>query len=132
MIKKTIYSYQSFSNQYPTHKNAAVYLFKAANYTETYVRDSPESIILYEQFREQFPKHELAGDALFNIGWIYNNSLKDTQKAELAYREFIRQYPEHKQMESAQFEIKHLGMSDQELFDQMATDSLTQDTIPNP
>lgn len=119
LIGGLIESYRIFSETYPDKPQSPEYLFKAANYTETYAQDSPGAIELYRQFREQYPEHDKAGDALFNIGWIYNNSFKDIENARKAYTAFIAEYPDHKQVESAKFEIEHLGMSEDEIFEQL-------------
>lgn len=123
-VQALVAAYEDYIAANPQQPQTAAYLLNAARYHESYLMHPQKAIAHYERYRELFPDGARAGDALFNIAWIYHNSLKDTQMAKTYYEAFLAQYPGHKLEESARFELEHLGMSDEELFESLSKDSL--------
>ncbi len=74
-----------------------------------------ESIDLYKELLETYPESEHKPDALFMCGYMYANELKDAENAHPYLTDFIANYPEHQLVSAAQFELEHLGKSEDEL-----------------
>lgn len=69
----------------------------------------------YEEFLAKYPTNEKAPNVAFLIGFTYNNHIRDLKKAEKSYKDFIAKYPDNELVVSAEFELKTLGKSENEL-----------------
>jgi len=69
------------------------------------------AIKTYEDFLVKFPKHEKASNVKFLIAFTYNNQLSDVENAKKHYNEFLAAYPTDPLKQSAEFELKTLGKS---------------------
>ncbi len=65
----------------------------------------------YNKFMDKYPESELTPNVKFLIAFTYNNQLSDIENARKNYSEFIAKYPNHKLTQSAEFELKTLGKS---------------------
>ncbi len=65
----------------------------------------------YNKFMSKYPSSELTPNVKFLIAFTYNNQLGDIENARKNYTEFISLYPKHKLTQSAEFELKTLGKS---------------------
>jgi tetratricopeptide (TPR) repeat protein len=126
-------AYLSFAQNYPQAVEAPEYLFRAGEVYSNELKDFPKAIGAFEKNFRDYPNHETAGNALFFVGYLYNNSLGDIKKARESYEEFLEKYPGHKLAPDAKFELKSLGMSMEDVFNQLirqdssaGNDSLSQ------
>ena len=83
------------------------------------LKDFLKAVDAFERNYKDYPNHETAANALFFIGYLYNNSLGDIAKAESYYEEFLEKYPNHNLAPHAEFELKSLGMSMEDVFNQL-------------
>ena len=65
----------------------------------------------YNKFMAKYPTSELTPNVKFLIAFTYNNQLGDIENARKNYKEFVEKYPNHKLTQSAEFELKTLGKS---------------------
>ena len=69
------------------------------------------AIKTYKDFLLKFPKHKKASNVKFLIAFTYNNQLNDVENARKHYNEFMANYPNDPLKQSAEFELKTLGKS---------------------
>lgn len=75
-----------------------------------------KALQLYLQVSDQHPEHAKAPTALFMMGHIYEADLQDMDRAKSAYEAFLKRYPKDPDYaDDAQFALKHLGKSPEEL-----------------
>jgi TolA-binding protein len=119
---------QGVADAYPGTPEAERALFTVA---ATYNNESQEfqkAIDAYHRYIRAYPEGEKAAVSAFLIGYIYNNQLGNVDSARTAYQRFLEQYPQHEMAVSAQFELKNLGKTPEELLPpQPATE--TQKTV---
>jgi tetratricopeptide (TPR) repeat protein len=113
-------AYADFAKSYPDAPETPEFLFRAGELYSNELQDFPKAIEMFKQNFERYPEHETAGNALFFVAYLYNNSLHDLIQAEKYYEEFLAKYPAHKMVQSAKFELKNLGKSVDDLFQQIA------------
>jgi outer membrane protein assembly factor BamD (BamD/ComL family) len=63
----------------------------------------------FQKVLNEYPDGNFSSKSLFMVGFINANYLKNYEKAEKYYNDFISKYPDHELVESAKYEIKHLG-----------------------
>jgi outer membrane protein assembly factor BamD (BamD/ComL family) len=84
--------------------------------TEAFNKEDYEtSIKNFEYIIKYYPEGERASEALFMLGYINANNTMDLKKAEKYYKEFIEKYPDDELTDDAQYELKNLGKSVDEL-----------------
>lgn len=69
----------------------------------------------YESFIKQYPNSVHAPKARFLIAFTYNNQLGDVENAQKQYQSFIESYPNHDLRQSAEYELKNMGKSLEDL-----------------
>ncbi|MEM0999008.1 MAG: tetratricopeptide repeat protein [Bacteroidota bacterium] len=112
-------AYLAYAESYPQANEAPEYLFRAGEVYSNELKDFPQAIAAFKKNYQDYPNHETAANALFFIGYLYNNSMRDIAEAETHYREFLDKYPNHNLAPHAEFELKSLGMSMEEVFNQL-------------
>lgn len=112
-------SYERFADAYPDAPETPEFLFRAGEVYSNELQDYNKAIEVFDRNYRNYPDHETAANALFFIGYLYNNSVRDLVKAEQYYKEFLEAYPKHNMAPHAEFELKSLGMSVEEVFDQL-------------
>lgn len=112
-------AYTAYAKNYPQATESPEYLFRAGEVYSNELKDIRKAIDAFERNYRNYPNHETAANALFFIGYLYNNSLGDIAKAETFYEEFLEKYPNHKLAPHAEFELKSLGMSMEEVFENL-------------
>lgn len=122
-------AYLQWADKYPDAPETPEFLFRAGELYSNELQDFPKAIEIFHRNYKAYPQHETAANSLFFIGYLYNNSLQDTAKAEEYYNEFLKKYPTHAMAKHAQFELGSLGMSDEQVFDQiLRQDSMRTDS----
>ena len=69
----------------------------------------------YKLFLKLFPKSDKCSNVKFLIAFTYHNNLDDLDNATKEYKEFIKQYPESPLKVSAEFELKNIGKTIEEI-----------------
>jgi len=124
-------AYIDFADQYKEAPEAPEMLFRAGELYSNELQDMEMALKIFKRNYSEYPGHETAANALFFTGYLYNNSLKDFVNAEKYYKEFIEKYPDHNMARHAEFELNSLGMTDEQVFEQMLNQGEKPDSI-NP
>jgi len=111
---ETMIAYARFAHDFPTDSLSPEYLFKAAEIARA-LHNGQEAILYYDKICTDFPQYEKASTALFLKAFTYENTLKDTANARIGYQEFIKKYPDNQFADDAQYSLKYLGKSPEEL-----------------
>ncbi|MBN2790152.1 MAG: hypothetical protein JXR69_08175 [Candidatus Delongbacteria bacterium] len=69
----------------------------------------------YNLFLKLFPNNEKVSNVKFLIAFTYHNNLEDLENAKREYLEFIKQYPDSPLKVSAEFELKNIGKTIEEI-----------------
>jgi TolA-binding protein len=69
----------------------------------------------YKLYVERYPDGTNTPLAMFLVGYLYNNELHQIDSAGAAYRRFLERFPDSEMASSAQFELKTLGKTPEEL-----------------
>ena len=69
----------------------------------------------YRLFLKKFPNNEKVPNVKFLIAFTYHNNLNDYDNAKREYEEFIEKYPDSPLKVSAEFELKNIGKSIEEI-----------------
>ncbi|NOR44949.1 MAG: outer membrane protein assembly factor BamD [Candidatus Delongbacteria bacterium] len=69
----------------------------------------------YKLFLKSFPKSDKVANVKFLIAFTYHNNLEDLDNATKEYNEFIKQYPNSPLKVSAEFELKNIGKTIEEI-----------------
>lgn len=110
-----IEEYEKLIADHPDSPQAEEAAFMIASLYHNEMRDFRKAVDAYAQFAEKYPKSAKAPTALFLVGFVCNDELKDLDRAKQAYEKFIALYPNHDMADDAQFELKNLGKSPEEL-----------------
>lgn len=121
-------AYMDFAKNYPQATEAPEYLFRAGEVYSNELKDFRKAIDAFDKNYREYPNHETAANALFFVGYLYNNSLGDLESAEKSYEEFLEKYPDHKLAPDAKFELQSLGMSMEDVFNQLIKQDSTSGT----
>jgi len=119
-------SYLAFADNYPQAPETPEFLFRAGELYSNDLGNMDKSISIFKRNYQTYPDHETAANALFLIGYIYHNVLQNLVQAEKYYKEFLDQYPNHKMSRTAEFELKHLGQSPEDVFKEFIDSDSTQ------
>ncbi len=99
----------------PKSPNAAKMLYKAGEVSRaTGAQD--KALEYYEQAYTSFPDDERASEALFMHAFTLDNDLKRYDEAKVLYEAFLKKYPNDDFADDAQFLLKNLGKSEEEIF----------------
>lgn len=123
-----IKNYDEFATAFPDDDNAAKFLFKAGDLAMGLERGN-QAIQFFDKVYTEYASFDKAPYALFLQGFVFEDQLKDYEKAKATYEQFIEKYPDHPMTESAQFSLKHLGKSPEELIREFEEN--TQETTPD-
>lgn len=69
----------------------------------------------YKLFVKSFPDNEKVPNVKFLIAFTYHNNLNDLDNAKKEYEKFISQYPDSPLKVSAEFELKNIGKTIEEI-----------------
>ncbi len=107
-------AYARFAHDNPTDSLSPEYLFKAAEIARA-LHKGQEAVLYYDKICKDFPQYEKTPTALFLKAFTYENVLKDTTNAKAGYQEFIKKYPDNQFADDAEYSLKYLGKSPEEL-----------------
>jgi tetratricopeptide (TPR) repeat protein len=98
--------------------------------TAVEAQDFGAQIEHYNYFYENFKEHDKFPVTVFMLGYIYNDHFHDLPKAKMYFEEFLQKFPEHDMAESAQIELKFLGVPTEDRFKDAFLLDLETDSIP--
>ena len=78
-------------------------------------RATNKVIELNQRLYQNHPEHPRAARALFLTAFAYDNDLNQPEVARPLYEEFLQKYPNDEFVESAEFQLKNLGKSADEI-----------------
>ncbi len=99
----------------PKSADAATWLYKAGEVSRA-LGQNEKALDYYQQAYTTFPNHQRAGEALFMHAFTLDNDLKRYDEAKVLYESFLKKYPEDDFADDAQFLLKNLGKSEEEIF----------------
>lgn len=70
-----------------------------------------DAVRLYSAYVTEFADSAQAAKCQFMIAYLYANELNQKDQAKTAYETFIRNYPQSELLQSAQWELEHLGQN---------------------
>lgn len=112
-----ISNYLQYADAHQNDSLSCQYLFKALDLSMN-ASDAETSIDIANRLLQGYPNFEKNSFVLFAKGMIYDQKLHDLDLAKKTYQEVIDRYPESDFAESAEYSIKYLGMSDEEIIQQ--------------
>ncbi len=112
---QAIEQYEKLITDHPGTKEAEEALFHIASVRNDDMKDFGAAVEAYKRYLEQYPQGTYAPVAMFLSGYLLNNELGDTLQAKATYEQFVASYPEHELVESARFEIMHLGKKPEDI-----------------
>lgn len=119
-------NYAIFAEENPEDERSAPFLFKAGDISMG-LEKGELSISYFDKIIENYPDYEKIPYCMFLKGFVYENTLKDLENAEEAYRAFIKEYPNHDMTEAAQFSLKNLGKSPEQLIREFEAQNINQE-----
>ena len=111
---KLINAYIEFADNNTGDTLSAEYLFKAGEVAMG-LSESEKSISCYNRVHTEYPNYKKAPTAMFLEGFVYETQLKTLAAAQKIYLDFIKKFPDHNLVDDAQFSLKNLGKSDEEI-----------------
>jgi TolA-binding protein len=113
----TIQVCQRIVQEYPDGQKAPAALYLLGETYKDGKHDYHTAINYYQVFVKKYPDLNSTPLAMFIIGYIYNNNLQMIDSARIAYQEFVAKFPNHDLVSSAEFELKNLGKSPDEIIE---------------
>ena len=110
-----IEEYQKLVKDHPDSPQTEEAMFTVASLYHNDLKDFAAAAKAYQAFADKYPKSDKAPTSLFLVGFLYNEELKNLENAKKAYESFLALYPQHEMADDAQFELKNLGKSPEEL-----------------
>lgn len=130
--RKAAFEYVDASEAYvlvnPKDQESPEYLFKAAEIAKT-IGTFKKSLSLYDWIIANYPGDDKAPTAMFLKAFILEDNVNNIEAARIAYEEFIEKYPDHHFVDDAQFSLKNLGKSSEEI--QAELEKLQQQNPPS-
>jgi len=111
--------YDSFVMEYPKDTLVPDFKVEQALLCSSYLGESKRAIDLYMSVVNDFPDCGKVPFALFAAADLFSTKLKDTDNAKKLYDRLIKEYPESKWAEDAKVLVKYLGMSDEEILQEI-------------
>lgn len=79
------------------------------------IRDYEKALAFLAKINTDYPDYKRAPQALFMRAFTLDAELKRYNEAKVLYQEFLKKYPNDELAESAQFSLKNLGKSEEEI-----------------
>lgn len=105
---------EKYATAYPQDFASAGFLSRAAEIAR--LNGHPDKALkLYDKILEVFADSPFAVKALFMKGFTLDNDLQRLDDARLVYEEFLQKYPEDDFADDADFLLKNLGKTEEEI-----------------
>lgn len=121
-----INSYINFAAQFPDHRLAPKFMFKAAS---AFVGSNRalKGVRLYEEMATKYPDDSLAPEAIICAG-VGFEGLHDPANAKRLYDLFIQKYPQHPRVGEVRKWSEFVGLSEEELLRRFQEDLQKKDS----
>ncbi|MEK6649447.1 MAG: tetratricopeptide repeat protein [Bacteroidota bacterium] len=114
-------TYEELLVKYPQSPRVPEALYAMGTIHQDHKKQFTQAIATYQKLVDGYPDHATAPNALFLIGFINNNELKNSEAARAAYESFLQKYPGSSLVNSAQFELQHLGKDPAQILEEQTT-----------
>ncbi len=104
----------AFVEAFPKDSLSVNYLSKAGEIARIQ-RQYEEAISIFDKIEKNYPNTKAAAAAMFMKAFTLDNDLKKLEEAKAAYEAFIQKYPNDDFTDDAQYLLKNLGKSPEEL-----------------
>lgn len=112
--KNLIFLSQLYANFRPDGENAKEHLHNAAEFARS-IADNEELLNILNSLIDEYADSKEGQEALFLKAFYYENNLKDEEGARALYEKFIEKYPENDFADDAEFLLKNIGKSEEEI-----------------
>jgi tetratricopeptide (TPR) repeat protein len=112
--KAVVEAYEAYYSLFPEDPLTPDYLFKAGE-VSLGLNQPLKSMSFFKKVYDYYPNFEKAPYSLFLQAYVLDNHLNDDNRAGEVYQEFISKFPEHPMVKDAEFSIKNLGKTDEDL-----------------
>ncbi len=103
-----------YADAFPTDSLSVKYLSKAGE-TARLLRQFDKALEIFGKIEKNYPDSREAAAAMFMKAFTLDNDLKKLEEAKLAYEAFLQKYPNDEFADDAQFLLKNLGKSPEEI-----------------
>lgn len=107
-------AYSVYAERFPNRANSADRLFKAAELAMS-LNHSAQSIKYFSKVFDDYPEYDKRPYALFLKAFVLENQAKDYDQAKMVYENFIELFPKHAMADDAEYSLKNMGKSPEEL-----------------
>jgi len=107
-------AYAVYAEQFPNYENAADRMFKAGELAMG-LGHKVQAIKYFEKVYNEYPKYEKRPYALFMKAFVLENQAMQYDQAKEIYEQFIAEFPNHDMADDAEYSIKNMGKSPEEL-----------------
>lgn len=107
-------AYAVYAERFSNRANSADRLFKAGELAMS-LNHSIQSIKYFEEVYNKYEDYEKRPYALFLKAFVLENQAKEYEQAKLVYQEFLETYPQHQMADDAEYSVKNMGKSPEEL-----------------
>ncbi len=103
-----------YADAFPKDSLSVKYLSKAGE-TARLLRQFDQAIEIFGKIEKNYPNSKEAAGAMFMKAFTLDNDLKKLEAAKVAYEAFLQKYPNDEFADDAQFLLKNLGKSPEEI-----------------
>ena len=103
-----------YAAAFPTDSISVKYLSKAGE-TARLLRQFDKAFEIFDKIEKNYPQSKAAASAMFMKAFTLDNDLKKYDEAKLAYEAFLKKFPNDEFADDAQFLLKNLGKSPEEI-----------------
>jgi tetratricopeptide (TPR) repeat protein len=107
-------AYAVYAERFPNRANSADRLFKAAELAMS-LNHAVQSIKYFDKVYNDYEDYEKRPYALFLKAFVLENQAKEYDQAREVYQEFLDLYPQHEMADDAEYSVKNMGKSPEEL-----------------
>jgi outer membrane protein assembly factor BamD (BamD/ComL family) len=113
--------YTAFADKYPDDTLSPQFLLKAAE-IQSNVLHTDRAVELFDRIINNYPDFEHVPICYFLKGIAYESN-SEFDKAKAAYQTFVDKYPDHYMADQTRKMIPQVGMSPEEMLDQILSDA---------
>lgn len=107
-------AYEMYGTNFPNHSKAADYLFRAGELAMN-LNHTAQSIKLFSKVYSDYKDYDKRPYALFMRAFVLENQAYNYTEAQLYYKEFLEKFPDHPMADDAEYSLKNLGKSPEQL-----------------
>lgn len=104
----------NYADAFPTDSNSVKYLTKAGE-TARLLKNYDRAFAIFDKIMKDYPQSKEAPAAMFMKAFTLDNDLKKLDEAKAVYEAFLQKYPNDEFADDAQFLLKNLGKSPEEI-----------------